>query len=55
MLEAFSTEYDSIIGVVNGTLEFLYLDELESLLLSQEYQIEKTKKEVVETVIVNLA
>lgn len=43
ILEDLPTEYDSVVAAVNNRSEFVSLDELESLLLTQESRIEKFK------------
>lgn len=50
--EALPTEYDLVIDVVNVRSKFLSVDEVKSLMLTQESRIEKTKKEVAKTIIV---
>lgn len=54
ILKALPTEFDSVVVAVNLRLDFISLDELESLLFTQEARINKMKKEVYETVSVNL-
>lgn len=46
--EALLTEYDSVVPVVNIKFDYLYLNELESLLLTQVSHVEKTQKEVID-------
>lgn len=54
VLEALSTKFDLIIDVVNTKSEFVSLDGLESLLITQETCVDKFKKEVIGYVFVNL-
>lgn len=53
ILEILATEFDSL-AAINSWPDYVSLDELESLLLTQEARIWKTNKEVIEVVSVNL-
>lgn len=54
ILEELAYDFDSIVDAINSKSEFISLDELESLLLNQEARVEKSKKDVVEMMSVNL-
>ncbi|KAI5438674.1 hypothetical protein KIW84_024414 [Lathyrus oleraceus] len=54
ILEALPSEFDSVVAAVNSKSEFISLDELESLLITQEARVEKPKKYVNKVIIVNL-
>lgn len=53
-IESLLTKYDSVVVATNSRKKYLSLDELESIILTQESRIEKTKKDVTEVVIDNL-
>lgn len=54
ILEVLPTEFDSVIVGVNSRPEFVSLDELESLLLTQEIRLKKSKKDVTGVASINL-
>lgn len=53
-IKALLTKYDSVVVATNSRKKSLSLNELESIILTQESRIEKTKKDVTEVVIDNL-
>lgn len=55
VLEALPEEYNAIVATVNGQVDFISLDELESQLLTQESRNEKFKKALIgDTAFVNV-
>lgn len=54
ILEALPFEFDSIVVVVNSKSKFISLDELESLFITQDSRVAKSKKDVIVVLTVKL-